>query len=226
MNFFRAGCSYLDIQTRVARQARSLLGVMALVMALATALAASDAEAQDRQCQIANIASGTAVLMRAGVMLDTALGQTIQPGDRLVKSDAVQVSITCSDGSEITIGRAGEVDLGSLIAAPVQERRIFRLLRGIAGFVKPEQAEPVEVKTMNAVAAVRSTEWTVEVDGDATHVFVRKGVVQVTGESGEVTQLEVGQGVTVLADGTLGPVTAWGRDRIEAMNARLGGGWL
>jgi ferric-dicitrate binding protein FerR (iron transport regulator) len=166
------------------------------------------------------------VLIRADERLDTALGQTIQPGDRLVKSDAVQVSIICSDGGEITIGRASEVDLGSLIAAPVQERRIFRLLRGIAGFVKPDQAEPVEVKTMNAVAAVRSTEWTVEVDGDVTHVFVRKGVVQVTGDSGAVTRLEVGQGVTVMADGTLGPVTRWGQDRIEAMNARLGGGWL
>jgi ferric-dicitrate binding protein FerR (iron transport regulator) len=184
------------------------------------------AEAQERSCRIADITRGPAVLIRADERLDTALGQTIQPGDRLVKSDAVQVSIICSDGGEITIGRASEVDLGSLIAAPVQERRIFRLLRGIAGFVKPDQAEPVEVKTMNAVAAVRSTEWTVEVDGDVTHVFVRKGVVQVTGDSGAVTRLEVGQGVTVMADGTLGPVTRWGQDRIEAMNARLGGGWL
>ena len=189
------------------------------------ALTATSANAQERQCQIASVSNGFATLIRDGEKLRKPIDQPIQQGDRLNKSVSAQVSITCSDGGEITIGRASEVDLGALLTTPIGERRVFRILRGIAGFVMPEQAVPVEVKTLNAVASVRSTEWTVEVDGDITHVFVREGLVQVTGDSGQTAPLGNGEGVSVLADGTLGPVKSWGQGRIDAMNARLGGDW-
>ncbi|MEO9895803.1 MAG: FecR family protein [Paracoccaceae bacterium] len=181
--------------------------------------------AAERQCQIADISNGFATIFRQDETLRKPIGLSIQQGDRLRKSASAQVSITCSDGGEITIGRATEVDLGALIATPVGENRIFQILRGIAGFVMPGQAAPVEIKTLNAVASVRSTEWTVEVDGDVTHVFVREGLVQVTGISGQTAPLGDGEGVSVLADGTLGPVKSWGQSRIDAMNARLGGDW-
>lgn len=189
------------------------------------AFATTSADAQDRQCKIAGISNGFAVLVRDGEKLRRPIGQSILTGDRLRKSASSQISITCSDKGEITIGRATEVDLGALIAAQPGERRVFRVLRGIAGFVMPRQAAPVEVKTLNAVASVRSTEWTVEVEGEVTHIFVREGLVQVTGEGGETAPLGTGEGVSVLADGTLGPVKTWGQGRVDAMNARLGGDW-
>ena len=199
-------------------------GVFSALLVIAT-LTSMPALAADRQCQITNTSNGSATLIRDGETLRDPIGLSIQQGDKLRKSASAQISISCSDGGEITIGRASEVDLGALIAAPVGENRVFQILRGIAGFVMPGEAAPVEVKTLNAVASVRSTEWTVEIEGDVTHVFVREGLVQVTGNSGQTVPLSDGEGVSVLADGTLGPVDAWGQDRIAAMKARLGGDW-
>ena len=200
----------------------SLFGLGALV---AGVLVNTPAHAQDRECRIAAISSGYAVLTRDDIKLRRPIGEIIRQGDRLSKSSSAQISIACSDQGKITIGRATEVDLGALVAAPLGERRVFRILRGIAGFVMPGQSAPIEIKTLNAVASVRSTEWTVEVEGDITHVFVRGGVVQVTGTSGEAASLSSGEGVTVVTDGTLGPVKTWGQGRIDAMNDRLGGDW-
>ena len=195
------------------------------MLVVALSLVAVPAHAQDRECRIAAISGGAVAILRGGETLRNPVGKPIRQGDRLQKTGSAQISIACSDGSEITIGRGTEVDLGGLIAAPQGEGRVFRVLRGVAGFVMPKGAAPVQVKTLNAVASVRSTEWTVEVDGDVTHVFVRGGVVQVTGTSGETAPLGTGEGVSVMADGTLGPVKSWAQGRIDAMNARLGGSW-
>lgn len=193
---------------------------IALMAGIATPVAA-----QDRQCQIADVSNGYATVIRDREKLRRSVGLVILQGDTLRKSASAQISITCTDKGEITIGRATEVDLGALIATPTGERRIFQILRGIAGFVMPAQAAPVEVRTLNAVASVRSTEWTVEVEGEITNVFVRAGVVSVMGDSGQAADLGTGEGVSVLADGTLGPVKFWGQGRIDKMNARLGGSW-
>jgi ferric-dicitrate binding protein FerR (iron transport regulator) len=212
-----------DLQNRVAFQ--WFIQRMALCVISMGVVLGSPAYAQDRECRITAISGGFAVLKRDGVKLRKPVGEVIQQGDVLNKSSSTQLSITCSDQSEITIGRATLMDLGAVVAAPLGERRVFRVLRGIAGFVMPNDGAPVEVRTLNAVASVRSTEWTVEVDGDVTHVFVRGGVVQVTGSSGEAARLSLGEGVTVVADGTLGPVKSWGQGRIDGMNERLGGNW-
>lgn len=220
MYFYHIHASNKGILARTAVQDY----VFSVVLAVA-ALAAPSAHAEGRQCQITSISNGFATLIRDSETFRSPVGQLIKQGDKLAKSASARVSITCSDGGEITIGRASEVDLGNLVSAPIGEPRVFRILRGVAGFVMPKQAAPVEVETLNAVASVRSTEWTVDVDGDTTHVFVREGLVQVTGTSGQTAPLGSGEGVSVLADGSLGPVASWGQGRIDAMNARLGGDW-
>ncbi len=203
----------------------SVQGCVFSALLAVTSLAATSAHAEGRQCRITSISNGFATLIRDNETFRRPVGQLIKQGDKLEKSASAQVSITCSDGGEITIGRASEVNLGNLVSAPIGEPRVFRILRGVAGFVMPKQAAPVEVETLNAVASVRSTEWTVDVDGNTTHVFVREGLVKVTGTSGQTAPLDTGEGVSVLADGTLGPVASWGQGRIDAMNARLGGDW-
>jgi ferric-dicitrate binding protein FerR (iron transport regulator) len=207
------------------KQMAGRFSLFVLTVMIANMVSVSPVNAQDRECRIAAISGGFAVLKRGDTKMRRPTGEVILQGDMLNKSSSAQISIQCSDSAEITIGRATAVDLGALVAAPFEERRVFRILRGIAGFVMPGLSAPVEVKTMNAVASVRSTDWTVEVEGDVTHVFVRAGAVRVKGTSGETANLASGEGVTVLAGGTLGPVKSWGQGRIDAMNDRLGGSW-
>jgi len=196
-----------------------------LLPAIGALFIGTAAVAEDRSCEISAVYNGTVSLLRDGAIITDPIGQLILQGDRFEKTSSAQILIVCSDQGEITIGASTEVDLGSLIEAPVGERRIFRVLRGISGFVMPAEAAPVDVLTLNAVASVRSTEWTVEVEEGETHVFVREGIVNVAGSGGASVDLTDGEGVTVMVDGVLGPVKSWGQGRIDAMSARLGNGW-
>ncbi|AXI45262.1 hypothetical protein C1J03_03960 [Sulfitobacter sp. SK012] len=208
---------------------RSLLPphILAAVLSafMLCSLSSTQATAEDRVCIIDKVSNGWAEILRGGDTIVDPQGQAIQQGDRLRKNRKSQISISCSDEGEITIGQDTEIDLDDLVKAPIGEPRVFRILRGISGFVMPGRAAPVQVKTLNAVASVRSTEWTVEVEGKMTHVFVRKGLVDVSAKNGQTAALSTGEGVTVMADGTMGPVESWGQSRITAMNGRLGGRW-
>ena len=67
--------------------------------------------------------------------------------------------------------------------------------------------ERFQVSTSNAVATVRGTVFTVDRLADGVSVFaVAEGLVEVVTSTGARILLRAGERVTVLADGTLGPV--------------------
>lgn len=80
-----------------------------------------------------------------------------------------------------------------------------------------------EVKTPQAIAAVRGTQWAVDVEKGRTSVFVVQGGVEVRRTSGSArATLAKGQGVDVEAGS--GPLTVkrWPARRVSALMARFG----
>ena len=80
-----------------------------------------------------------------------------------------------------------------------------------------------EVITPQAIAAVRGTQWAVDVQGGKTSVFVVKGHVEVRRPSSTAAvNLGAGQGVDVEAGGAPLVVKNWPAKRVAALMARLG----
>lgn len=79
-----------------------------------------------------------------------------------------------------------------------------------------------EVRTPQAIAAVRGTKWTVDAEGGKTSVFVVEGRVSVARRTGPGrVVLRPGDGVDVEAAGEL-IVKRWPPARVQALMARLG----
>lgn len=152
------------------------------------------------------------------------VGQRLSAGDRVSTNATGRATITCDTGLTITIG-GDTVIILDRIMTPNRRGAGLRLLEGIAGFLLPQpRSGGFEVRTPSAVAAVRSTEWAIEVDQRATAAFVRDGAVTVTGSDGSVL-LSPGEGVDVDATGQVGSVVEWGAGRIAGFNERLGPDW-
>lgn len=197
-------------------RAVATLAVIAIIASSGATLAQ-----ETEQCQVTRAVTGPS----PGNESDTAVvGQLLSAGDRVSTNATGRATITCDTGLTITMGGDTVIVLDRIMT-PTRRGPGIRLLEGIAGFLLPQpRAGGFEVRTPSAVAAVRSTEWAMEVDQRATAAFVRDGAVTVAGSDGSVL-LSPGEGVDVAATGTVGQVVEWGAGRIAGFNERLGPDW-
>ncbi|KKZ89711.1 hypothetical protein B5K05_13140 [Rhizobium phaseoli] len=79
-----------------------------------------------------------------------------------------------------------------------------------------------QVVTPQAIAAVRGTQWAVDVAGDKTSVLVVRGSVAVRRSAGEPVVLSPGEGVDVSSSTEPLVVRRWPAPRVAALLARLG----
>src|SRR5690242_1102116 len=88
---------------------------------------------------------------------------------------------------------------------------------------KQPRDKTFEVRTPQAIAAVRGTKWAVDAADDKTSVFVARGRVAVgrSGAGGPGVVLGPGEGVDVDPAGPL-IVKRWPPERVAALMARLG----
>ncbi|SEM70853.1 FecR family protein [Palleronia pelagia] len=140
-------------------------------------------------------------------------------------ADGARATLQCNGGLRVVVGPGSEVTVLRILE---QAPRTFRLgiMQGIAGFIfgNGDAGEEVQVRTPSAVAAVRSTEWAMQVASGASAIFAREGDVFVFGETG-TARLGPGDGVDVSADGTVGAVVQWGQPRIDLFSELLGPAW-
>jgi ferric-dicitrate binding protein FerR (iron transport regulator) len=84
-------------------------------------------------------------------------------------------------------------------------------------------AENFQILTPEAIAAVRGTNWAVEVERGKTSVFVVSGTVEVRARrSGATARLEPGEGVDVAGSEPSLTVKRWGDERVRKLLARFG----
>ena len=189
----------------------------------ALVLAAPPAMAQQRTCEVAEVA-GEATLAHDGSRNAAQVGADLATSDVLQTGSSGRIDVACSDGTRVTLGPDTEINLGSLVGEQDDNASIgMSLHRGIARFLAPVRTwGTFNVFGPVAVASVRSTEWIMETPKLGTNVFVLDGVVAVQGKRGDNVHLAATYGVDVAADGTMGEPKKWGAKRVADVLTRLG----
>ncbi|WP_324754980.1 FecR family protein [Roseovarius sp. Pro17] len=192
-----------------------VFGAFLLVFA-SPALAQSDAP-----CVLSRVEGTTSHVLREGKSLPAQSGMGIISSDSLRTGDASRMTLHCTSGVVVTIGPDTWIAVDKV--APQQGE--IRLFDGIAGFVLNWRKPGVfQIRTPSAIAAVRSTEWAMQVKSGATSVFVRDGSVDVTARKGGAS-LGPGDGIDVSDQSVAEPVKRWGQARIDLCNELLGHYW-
>ncbi len=200
----------------------SLLLVLAAIVL--TGLGAPAAAQTPGTCTVTRVTGQAEVSARGAGTRPAALGLGLGRNATLRTQADGRVTLSCADGLTVVVGPASEIDLQGILDGGSQPFGL-RLMRGIAGFLTSGTAENgVQVRTPSAVAAVRSTQWAMQVEDRASAVFTRSGTVFVLAEGGEA-RLGPGDGVDVTPSGDVGPVTRWGQARIDRFDALLGPDW-
>jgi len=171
--------------------------------------------------------TGRVIVERGDVRGRVAAGVLVQNGDTIITRKRARVTIRCTEGLVMVVGPETRIGLDRLLRpadAPPSTTGID-IFRGIVGFLRPGgRRDGFAVSTPSAVAAVRSTEWAIEVADQATAAFVREGAVSVRAANRAVV-LSPGDGIDVSADGSGGPVRRWNQARIDGLSERLGPDW-
>lgn len=193
-------------------------GVLAILAGILWSLPAA---AEDRTCQISEVA-GTASVVSAGNKSKATAGVALAGTDELHTGKDGRIEVTCNDETVVTLGPSTDISLGSLVG-PKGGNIGMSLHRGIARFLAPVKSwGAFNVFGPVAVASVRSTEWIMETPKKGTNVFVIRGVVQVRAKAGGNIFLAGGQGVDVDAAGKMSEPKNWGDERIAKVKKRLG----
>lgn len=128
--------------------------------------------------------------------------------------------VHCTGGLVITLDAAAQI---GLLADPADPPRVIDVKRGSVLINVEQGTAATQVQTRHAIAAVRGTEYAVELTGEGTAVFVLTGRVRVShtdATPGRVT-LRQGEGVDVVPGQRL-EVKNWGEARIRTLLSRFG----
>jgi len=109
------------------------------------------------------LASGSAVIVRAGASLPAQPGQVVYTSDLLKTGPDGRLGVTLKDDTRIALGPASEVRVDRFVYAPEQGRLglALNVLRGIMTYVSGRIAklapDSVRLETPSAVVGVRGT---------------------------------------------------------------------
>jgi hypothetical protein len=135
------------------------------------------------------------------------VGMEVFAGDRLVTGDKSRLKVLLSDDVILALGSGTEVVVEKHLFDPHSGARSTRLdllngkLRSLVQKLVAGSRADFEVKTTNAVAGVRGTEFVLVADGKQTHLYTYSGEVDLSGEGGERVVVAAGQGSDVGDEG-------------------------
>jgi ferric-dicitrate binding protein FerR (iron transport regulator) len=200
-------------------------GVKRAILASFLGTLASVAAAQaPGTCIVTRVDGQVTISARGAGSREAATGLALGRNSTLLTGSAGRVTMSCSGGLEVIVGPQTKLDvLGPLDGGA----RPFglRIIDGIAGFLfSGDDDNGVQVRTPSAVAAVRSTQWAMQVDDQSSAIFAREGTVFVFADGGDA-RLGPGDGVDITPSGEIGPVRRWGQRRIDLFDVLLGPDW-
>ena len=198
---------------------------LALALGLAPVSVAIAQAPEQGVCIISSVEGGAMVFARGVKSRAAEVGLGMGRSATLRTEAEGRVTLQCNDDLRVIVGPGSEHMVMRLMQEAPQTFGM-RLKQGIAGFLftAGEDGGSVEIRAPSAVAAVRSTQWAMQVTDRASAVFAREGTVAVSGQTGKV-QLTPGDGVDVSSGGTLKPVVKWGQRRIDLYADLLGPDW-
>jgi len=195
--------------------------------ACALALAAPPARAQTGP-SVARVAAleGTAAVERFGSRQPSPLAVegALHRADTVHTSAGSRMRIAFEDETAVTLGELASLRITQIAdpAQPGSQNSRLTVLAGVARFrvrAAPSRAV-VETWTPTAVAAVRGTEYIVEVTAAGTAVLVIDGAVAVSNYRPDVrgtVVLRAGEGTSVAPDRPPQPPARWGAARRRAV---------
>jgi hypothetical protein len=144
--------------------------------------------------------------------------------DRIQTMAAAKVKLALVDSTVLTLGPESSLRLTEYVYTPhtQTQKSVLEMVAG-AFRVAVQKVLPqgvFEVHTSNAVAAIRGTDWMLQVQPDATAVVVLEGQVAVRHarpDIGGTVVLTAGQGTDVRGNAAPTPPKQWGAARVEAL---------
>jgi len=128
--------------------------------------------------------SGECFVESAGVRSPLALGRAIQVGDSVDVGAGAKLKLRMTDGSVVSLASGAHLTVAAYQtdAGGARQSAELSLAQGLLRAVVAPVDHPAsfEVKTAVGTAAVRSTDWFVEIQPNATQVGVLTGSVVLT----------------------------------------------
>ena len=126
-------------------------------------------------------------------------GMPLEEGDRVVVAEGGTAEVALDGGSLITVRENSDFKLEKTAKG---ESSFFLQIGSLLAKIQKLGNQRLRVRTPTAVAAVRGTEFGVEVDGDNSHVGVfDEGKVEVTGDTGGAPELLISNQETSVKKG-------------------------
>ena len=147
-------------------------------------------------------------------------GMPLEAGDRVVTAEGASAEIVLDGGSLVTLRESTDFKIES----PAKADSVFHLAFGsILAKIQKLGEQKLRVRTGTAVAAVRGTEFGVEVEGDETHIGVfDEGKVDVSAADGGPAELLIANQETRVAKGAK-PLHAYQLQRLMRHRALMRG---
>jgi hypothetical protein len=199
-------------------------GYIGVVLCLAPCCGGALAQAT-AECVVQRVEGQPVASARGVGRIAVEPGIVIGRGGIVRTGQEERVTLGCSEGLTVIVGPETEISVSGILDGGARPFGL-RLLDGIAGFLLDDGSPGgVQVTTPSAVAAVRSTQWAMQVDRKASAVFAREGTVFAFGDGGQSVRLGPGEGVDVTPQGDVRPAVTWGAARIGRFSTLLGGDW-
>ncbi|NMB74768.1 MAG: FecR domain-containing protein [Myxococcales bacterium] len=151
--------------------------------------------------------SGDARLVRDGTSVEISVGAEIREGDQILTGAKGRVKILLSDDSILALGNKSDLRIEAHRFSVVQKERKTRINLG-TGAVRALVQKTVhggsadfEVRTGNAVAGVRGTEFVLESDNGSSRLSTLSGEVEFSTAEGVRALVAAGQGSRLGAEG-------------------------
>ena len=163
---------------------------------------------------------GTVFRIHDGARVPLSKGASVFVTDVIEAGDDGKAQLLLRSGSIISVGEKGRIVLAEFPSTDNQFTTKIDMQQGaIRLFVTHSQAGGhFEVESETAVAAVRGTDWLVEVNSEETAVAVLSGVVAVRSKAsvgGEVLLDKMGDGTDVLRGAAPSKTKTWGAKRLQ-----------
>ncbi|HEX2135752.1 MAG TPA: FecR domain-containing protein [Microvirga sp.] len=146
-------------------------------------------------------------------------GCTVQPAP----TPPPRQVLRCADGLAIEAEARSDYTLRARSTTGIPHEAVLRSGALLVNAPAQASGRRFQILTPQAVAAVRGTQWAVDVGGGKTAVFVVDGQVSVRRPTGRrAVTLGPGEGVDVAADAAPLAVRRWSPQRAAALLARFG----
>lgn len=151
---------------------------------------------------------------------ETAFAQSA--GCAVSRDASARQVLTCPGGVKVTAETGASFRLADRNRDGSPDSLSLRSKAVLVDVDSSQHAGGFQVVTPQAIAAVRGTQWAVDVASGATSVLVVRGNVAVRRPAGEPVVLAPGEGVDVRSGTEPLVVRRWPAPRVAALLARLG----